>query len=311
MVVACLKLGSYQTVHMGRAGMGEAGKKKSRTKQLLEAQPFCIFCGGTVDASTMEHCPPRAMFEGRHAPEGYEFSACVSCNSGSKTDDALVTFLSKLSPDNAGVADGNFDKQALGIFKHLPELWEKMLPTAVEARRLNKQFGIEPEAGSTHQESGLVRVTDEMQQAMMIFALKLAKAIFYKCTSRVFPQHGCIVMHWATNAELVRHGEYLVQNMLSGLAGTIPKIERNGKSLAEQFHYKVSFDEDQNVMVVLARFRLAFAVTLISSPLQGSIENWLSNMVAKGHKMQGFTVLQSSEATDCPESEMPASRCKN
>ena len=61
-------------------------------------QPYCIFYGGIGPAVEVEHCPPRALFDGRHAPEGFEFPVCRDCNGGTSDEDLLVSFLSHMDP---------------------------------------------------------------------------------------------------------------------------------------------------------------------------------------------------------------------
>jgi hypothetical protein len=48
--------------------MGEASQKRKSNEALLKDNPFCIFCGGTELATTIEHCPPRMMFRGKRRP---------------------------------------------------------------------------------------------------------------------------------------------------------------------------------------------------------------------------------------------------
>jgi hypothetical protein len=59
------------------------GMAKNLREEFFTKNPWCIFCGGTVAATTVEHCPPRAMFDNKEWPEGYAFPACASCNGGS------------------------------------------------------------------------------------------------------------------------------------------------------------------------------------------------------------------------------------
>jgi hypothetical protein len=46
--------------------------------------PLCIYCGGVVRATTIDHMPPRIMFYGKRHPKGLEFASCQKCNEGTK-----------------------------------------------------------------------------------------------------------------------------------------------------------------------------------------------------------------------------------
>jgi hypothetical protein len=62
-----------------------------RKNAFFSAHPVCIFCGGGEKATTIEHCPPRAMFQFRDWPEGFEFPACESCNHGTADHDLIIS----------------------------------------------------------------------------------------------------------------------------------------------------------------------------------------------------------------------------
>lgn len=235
------------------------------------------------------------MFQNRHWPEGFEFAACAACNGGTREDDAMVALLARMSPNDLGNRDGRLDQIVNFLFRRFPGLFEKMRPTAIEARRMNKEFGIQPTQGKTHQEMGVVRVTGEMNDAVCTFANKLAKAIYYKETGKIFPADGSVVLHWATNADVFRHGSYPVFEILAKLTGNAPPIERSRKSLRDQFEYKVSFDDD-HLMIVQATFSQSFALSIFTSTQPGRLEDIIRKIAKEAGYPSPFTVLQSPDA---------------
>lgn len=44
--------------------MGEAKRLGRLRQQVLQGYPYCIYCGGEVPASTVDHVPPRAVVDG-------------------------------------------------------------------------------------------------------------------------------------------------------------------------------------------------------------------------------------------------------
>jgi hypothetical protein len=54
--------------------MGAATRHR---RAFLAKHRYCAFCGGHATATTVEHCPPRALFQDRRWPESFEFPCCL------------------------------------------------------------------------------------------------------------------------------------------------------------------------------------------------------------------------------------------
>jgi hypothetical protein len=274
--------------------MGKA--TRLRKKNFLDEHPFCIFCGGSVRATTVEHCPPRAMFQHRHWPEAFEFPACAACNHGSSDSDALVAMLARMDPFTS---QGDRDGALIGLMKNVnsqyPGLFQKMMPSAVEARKSNRELGLKPHAGQTHQETGAVKVTPEMNQAVQIFARKLSKAIYYLDSKKPFPNDGCLLLNWFTNADFIRDGRYAIFELLQGIAGVTPELKRSGKFLNDQFEYKLAIDANKNVFIVQALFGKAFGWVVFGSASAGVLEPIVEKLRQDTEKQGPFAVLQSTQ----------------
>jgi len=94
----------------------------------IKANPICIFCGGSTPSTTKEHCPPRAMFQHRQWPEGFEFPACDTCNGGTRDDDLLIAMLARLHPfQNKGDVDGKTPGLMARAHERYPGMFRKML----------------------------------------------------------------------------------------------------------------------------------------------------------------------------------------
>lgn len=251
--------------------MGEAKRRKSKTQELISNQPFCIFCGGSSAATTTEHCPPRSLFLNRNWPEGYEFPACTECNRGTSHDDAVVAMMARMSPDNSGNKDGQLQRVVRGVMQKIPDLPQKLRTSASEARKLNREIGVEPPPGMTHRDMGVALIPDEFFPAVNRFSNKLARAAYYKETGKIFPTHGCILMNWSTNATWIKHGTNVVFDILSSIPGSIPKMERARKSLHDQFSYKVSLEGDR-LMILQAQFSYSFSLAIFASSVPGQLE---------------------------------------
>lgn len=231
--------------------MGAATRHR---REFLSKHPQCIFCGGHARATTIEHCPPRAMFQHRHWPEGFEFPACDSCNHGTNNHDLLVATFARMNPfEETGNADGKLEGMMLMVNKQFPGLLQRMMPSANEARHHNRRIGVNPEPGQTHQETGVVKVTDEFHQAVCELAKKLAKGVFYRDCGIIFPAHGCLLLNWFTNADLIRDGKYVVFDILKEISGDAPPTVRSGVYLGNQFEYKFSLAPEKSIFILQAR----------------------------------------------------------
>jgi len=269
--------------------MGMSRKHKDAFK--LE-HPACIFCGGLNPMTSIEHCPPRAMFQHRQWPEGFEFPACDACNLGSADDDLIVALLARINPfDGSGGADGRFSKLASSIRQKHPGLIARMYPTPGQARRLNRSLGLTVAKGKTHQESGVANVLPEMHRAVEVFAAKLAKAIYYKETSKVFPLDGELLMKWSGNSHLVTQGRYLLLDSLGDLPGNAPELRRGRTVLNDQFSYALNMADGGDLFAIRATFGAGFALLIFGTPLPGSLDNHYALVAELTGQQTTFTRL--------------------
>lgn len=263
-------------------------------RKFLSLHQRCAFCDGKANATTIEHCPPRAMFQFRQWPEGFEFPSCESCNHGTDNYDLLVAMLARMDPFEE---KGNMDGKQIGLMKSVnqqfPGLFQKMTPTASEARRRNRDLGLRPAPGQTHQEAGVVKVPEEFHQAVCVLARKLAKGIYYREVGSPFPDNGCLLLNWFTNADLLRTGKYIVFDLLKELGGTAPPLQRSGKYLNEQFEYKLSLSQEKDILVLQARFGNAFGLVVFGSTLLGKLEAIVTRLREQTQHNGPFAILQS------------------
>ena len=267
-------------------------------ERFLSENPVCVFCGGAVAATTIEHCPPKALFQHKHWPEGFEFAACSACNNGTGDQDAIVAMLARMDPEEAvGNKDGRVEGLIKNIGNQFPAMFRKMLPSAVEARRKNRELGVRPGPGQTHQDVAPVLIPPEMSRAVEVFAGKLAKAIYFREVGSIFPETGTLLLNWFTNAELVKHGKYTLFELLKDVPGRAVPLRRGGKYLDEQFQYKLSITPENNVFIIQARFGVAFGLVLFGSTEPNVIEPVVDTLRARYGENGPFVVLQSVECS--------------
>jgi hypothetical protein len=267
------------------------GQSKQRRDAIFEKQDTCIFCGGIAVATTIEHCPPKAMFQNKEWPEGFEFPACPECNNGSSDQDLIVAMLARCGLDDKGDNDGRLSGLFKMVNKQHPEMIRKMLPSPLEARKMNRDLGITRSAGETHQDASAVKVTDEMHAAVGIFASKLAKAVFHTETARVFPAEGKLALNWFTNSELVRDGYYKLLKIFEHVPGVLPAIERNRRLLNDQFSYKYTEVSDADMFLLQATFSQSFGLVVVGSVKPERLEAMFAGFRERHGREGPFTVL--------------------
>lgn len=270
------------------------GASARHRREFLKANPLCAFCGGSTVATTIEHCPPRSMFQYRKWPEGFEFPACETCNHGTADHDLLIAMLARMDPfEEKGNKDGKLEGYMMMANKQYPGMFEKMRMSASEARRKNREIGLQPTQGLTHQETGAVKVPREMHDAVCALAYKLAKGIFYREAGEVFPDEGCLLLNWFTNADIIRNGKYVVFDLLKELGGHAPPPQRTGQYLNDQFEYKLSLSPDKNIMVIQAQFGNAFGMVVFGCTISGHLEASVTRLREQTERDGPFAVLQS------------------
>jgi hypothetical protein len=259
--------------------------------EFIEQNPWCIFCGGTEATTTREHCPPKALFQNKAWPEGYEFPACFRCNNGTSNYDRMLAMLARTDyKGDAGNSDGKFVDLVAGVHSQDASQIRAMLPSVREARTYNRRYGIVPKPGQTHQGASPVKITPEMQTAVEVFSRKLAKALYFREVGKVFPLHGCLALNWFTNAELLTNGSYPVFQTLEGITGNAPTLKRGRKELNDQFSYKITVCSDVDMFVLQASFGSAFGLVIFGSGEMGRLEAIMADLQAT-HGRSPFTIL--------------------
>jgi hypothetical protein len=56
--------------------MGESKRNRRVHAAVLDGCPWCVYCGGDVPATTVDHVPSIIMFAQRQRPKGLAFGSC-------------------------------------------------------------------------------------------------------------------------------------------------------------------------------------------------------------------------------------------
>lgn len=241
--------------------MGQARIKEASAREIAFAKTDrCVFCGGLVQATTVDHCPPRAIFSDRKWPEGYVFPACLSCNAGSKTDENWVALLTRLHPgadDEPASSRAELERLARPLLK--PWVLKSMQISANRKRELARRASLTPEPGQAFADLPLVSIPEPAQRAVPVFAEKLAKALHFMHSGRIVPAEASMQHRWFTN--------------FNQMEGTIPQdiftvppgfasLRRTAVDLSDQFNYRYAMAETGDLSVFTVWFRFSFCINI-------------------------------------------------
>lgn len=224
--------------------MGEAKRSRGRAEILTQGQR-CIYCAEL--ATTIEHMPPRSMFQGKRRPSGMEFPCCTACNSGTSAADLVAGFFARVSPQDpapdwkgAEAYDrlSIIDKKALGL---IAEIFD---------RRKIRDTWIRGTSG-LFEKRVLMKLDGPLVAAYLdTFAAKFGMALYREHCSEPIPLEGGVQSAFFLNAGL---SQATADKVLSTLpsANTLTQGEKN--SVQDQFFYRFNTD-GRSVVAALARF---------------------------------------------------------
>lgn len=207
--------------------MGEAKRKKKRTRDFLKLPENgqCVFCGGKPE--TMDHFPPRSYFYKREGPEGYEFPSCVSCNKGKSKKEIAIVLLLKLQ-DLRAQKDPTFGKFLNLVRKHHPEVIDELkLLTGSAAKRTRRDVTGDVETAAQLAVMGyeFIELGASSTHLYKELCEWLARTLYFHHLKRVFLDE-VYKMYLARAA----YSDPMLKGFFDGHSGQ-PQVCRNGKDL--------------------------------------------------------------------------------
>lgn len=202
---------------------------------------MCCFCGGASRAVEEDHQPGRALFDGRHWPEGFVFPSCSKCNLGTSLNEAIVAALARSGEfDPTKASQLKFEQLMKSIAKRDPEVARDLRPSsAAKKMRLLKEIGYVPPTGETYGDQGLFELGDRIHEAFFEYGRKLALATFYKVTGEILNPGGGTITRYLSNYNAAK-SEELFQSEGFGAISQIHESKRNGQDLANQFQLRAN-----------------------------------------------------------------------
>lgn len=253
--------------------MGEQRRKDANARSVAFAKTDrCIYCGGFVPATTVDHCPPRAMFSNRQWPEGYVFPACQPCNAEAKEAENWVAFMARINSgpgfDEQAEADEMF-RIARPILK--PEVIRSMSMSGLDKKAIARRIGVTKELGKTYADIPLIKVPKEAKNAIDYFSRKVVKALHFEHTKRVVPVDAAIKRRWFTNYNEM---EGKIPPEIFTIPTGIPTLERTKVNLSRQFNYLYTVSAEGDLGVYTIEFRQSFCIFVMVAFNPDIVSKW-------------------------------------
>lgn len=240
--------------------MGQARIKELKARDVaFSKSKRCIFCGGSVVATTVDHYPPRAVFHDNRWPEGYVFPACDGCNNRSREADNWAGFLSMMDP-KIDWPDNELEKNVkrlVSLDRVSPGLINELFGgTAIEKKSMARRLKMKREPGQTFADLPVVKVPAVAHEWMDVFAPKLTKALHFEHTRRIPPSNAGLSYWWYTNASQL---EGKIPQIINSNFG-FPNVRRANVDLSGQFNYRYQVSNEGDMGLFVIGFRFAFMI---------------------------------------------------
>lgn len=232
--------------------MGEAKQNRRPLAQLLTTSPFCIYCGGSERATTIDHMPPAICFRWKHRPKGLEFPSCEVCNAGASHADYVAGLVSRFyEPNGQTQYVDELTKMFRSVQTNIPGLLDEMKigrgGQKIALKNLPPDLDV-----------GVVRVSGPIVSKFMdVFALKMGLALHFETTGRPLSNNGGISIRWFSNYEKFT-GEF--PEDLANFFGEAKTLKNGKREVSDQFQYSFAISEEKNFGAYFASFRMSFAV---------------------------------------------------
>ena len=222
-------------------------KKLGKTQRFLLAHPYCCFCGGTEQSTSIDHVPPKACFPDGYWPEEFEFPACEACNQGSRKDDQLTGFYTQLldfNESNRTPQDAaKMTKLRDAILRNYPDALPDTA-TSVPIHQVGSIITSSPVAISVQRPTAFAQTMETLRR-------KLTHALYYREAGKSL-----------TNAHAYLSEHYQIQgsdHTMTNFLGKLLPDETIGtrtdrKNYGERFGYKSGYKDKEDFFMYAAQF---------------------------------------------------------
>lgn len=248
--------------------MGEAKRKNLSNKKFLEVHPWCCLCGGSVEATTIEHAPPIVFFINKEVPSAtHRMPACERCNNDSGSADQVAALVSLIQATvHRQVPDQYMEKLMRGVRNNAPSAFEAIR----EGSAQDVPLRVDGEVGLFSK----VEVDNSIfSDWLNPWAAKQGYALYYlHSDGKILPPTARVMVQWFTNYHVV---EELSPDRLLQSLGHYGELRQGVKSSELQYSYKWQLDDKIGCFVLMLQDASMVMIGVLHDPeLAAQVPHW-------------------------------------
>lgn len=225
--------------------MGEA---KSRLVRIRGTQPTCTYCGVNPTTS-VDHCPPIAIFDNRFRPAGLEFGACEACHRATRDIDNVVALVARVNSGEGRHLPGEVLKYLESLRNNYPSIHRSITPADDDSNVTIGPYGVEVDMAKND--------PSELHRTMIAFAGRFGLAMYRAANQRLPDENTTIFASWFPS-----HFAF-AQELMDEFKRIAPgqTLEQGREGVWDQFRYNTAWRIDgSRRFATYAEFRESFAV---------------------------------------------------
>jgi hypothetical protein len=238
--------------------MGEAKRRASTAARFLAEHPLCCFCGGHTVATTVDHVPPKILFQNKHRPKGLEFPDCETCNKSSSQDDSVLALVVRVAASATGMEFAKPDQSFHDIISTVCQAHPGLIARSLHRPKWRSVNGLRRNVAALNLEA------PEYTDSLCRTAAKMALATYYSEVGRPAPVGSLVGTLWL-------HGQHSSNEQfgaITALLQLLPKLPQEASliqgewSTAGQFFARHLLDAGMLHTVAVAYRSLALMASV-------------------------------------------------
>lgn len=219
-------------------------RKTLSNRDFLATHSHCCLCGGLVEATTIEHAPPKVFFINKEVPSpSHRVPACERCNNGSSGADQVAALAALIQATvHQEIPEDYINKLVAGVRNNTPSAFEAIVTGTSEDVPIRVD--------------GQVDLYSRVEVDNSIFtdwlnpwAAKQAYALYYLHSGyKILPETSGVVVQWFTNAHVF--DELSPDDLLRSL-GDYGELRQGKKASELQYSYKWQLDGEIGCFILM------------------------------------------------------------
>lgn len=230
--------------------MGEAKRKLTATKKLIEEFPNCCLCGGIRPSKTRDHIPAKTLFDNKYRPDDLVVPACEKCNNQSSTADLVVSIISRWGENYKSPSSVDSRRLIGRLRKQEPEIIEEWLESRNDQNSAREH--LQSQGVIFPADSHFVTIGPQTTRLLNLSAYKMTLALYFAKIGHGLPAKGLLSAYWRTKEDTQ------IGAIPSDLLDLLPKhglLEQGKWDSRKDFEYRFDVNIQEGILGFVARLR--------------------------------------------------------